>query len=251
MGKGKLVFKGEKPIKKKKRKSKHRTSSNTTATGEENTGDGIIAQTTTTVETTPPTTNAITEGISQQRQSSQTSNAPMVKIGQGKITSSGTVLMGHDTNFSSTLHAGDAIIAMIPISSSNSKVLDGKSGSATTSNRREEMRVITMSLSNNSAAISTAFSQDVKTPMGFRYIAKPRNVQKERMDRDKKVRVEKEETERSAFGIYNTSGGGTAIERDDGGGGGGQELVYRERTEHGGYRIRREMLHGGDKLTRN
>lgn len=73
-------------------------------------------------------------------------------------------------------------------------------------------------------------------------------MQKERLDRQKKVRVEKEETERSAFGIYNTSGGGgRASEKGDGD---GQELVYRERTEHGGYRIRREVIRDGNRVTR-
>ena len=100
------------------------------------------------------------------------------------------------------------------------------------------MRVLTMVLSDVSAALSTPFSCDVKIPVEFRYIQKPRNVVKERADAAKKVKVTKEEEERSAFGLYGT----------------GTEFVYRETTEHGSYRIKREKVDGnvtrGDLLER-
>jgi len=224
MGKGRLVFKGDKQAqKKKKRKVKHRTSAG--ITGEEK-YDGEILTTTTAaaaVETSERSTIP-----TKAKSSHQQPQMPTIKIGEGKITSSGTVLMGFDTNFSSTLHSGDAIIVMVPASSSSSS-----------NECIEEMRVITMSLSNNSAAVSSAFSHDLKTPTGFQYISKPRNVTKERLDRERRQNSEKEETERCAFGIYKSTEGP-----------GQQEVIYRERTEHGSYRYRRELIRGGDRVDR-
>jgi hypothetical protein len=92
---------------------------------------------------------------------------------------------------------------------------------------REEMRVITMRLSDISASISSAFSNDLKTPCEFQFIRKPRDVRKERLEKEINEKQTKEEIERTSFGTYV---------------GGGRELVYRERTEHGGYRIRKEII---------
>ncbi len=202
MGKGKLVFKGDKVKSKKKKKSKHSSEQSETVeltalSQHSGVGDSQA------LEPTKP---------EPQQQSTQ----PVIRIGKGQITASGTVIMGHDTKFNSCLNVGDAILVKIP-----SK--DGQSS-------REEMRVLTMRLSDTSASISSAFSFDLKHPTGFKYIQKPRDLKKERTEKEKKAKLTKEEIERSAFGTYR-SGDGNA-----------KELVFRERTEQGGYRIRREAV---------
>lgn len=210
MGKGKLLFKGD--SKKKKKKSKHsiKSSSSSSPTCTEE------SATTAAATATGPVLE--TEVKKSQEQEYQ---APTVQKGIGLLTSSGTVLMGHDTKFTKTINPGDAIIIQVPI--------EDPTGASTT---REEMRIVSMRLSDTSASISSAFSNDLKTPTAYKYIHKPRNVRKERADKLKKEKTNKEEIERNAFGTYSGAGGGN----------GGTEFVYRERTEHGGYRIRRENI---------
>ena len=82
-----------------------------------------------------------------------------------------------------------------------------------------------MVLSQISISISSAFSSDLKTPTEFSYINKPRDVKKENAARAQKALEEKEAVERQAMGTYGNNG----------------EIVYREKTEHGSYRIRREI----------
>lgn len=130
---------------------------------------------------------------------------PSITPGNGLISTSGTVVTGHNTSFKSDLHIGDAIMA--------------------TTERGEEMRVVTMVLSQISISISSAFSSDLKTPTQYKYIAKPRDVKKERADKARKAMAEKEEVEARAMGTYGNKG----------------EIVYREKTAHGSYRIRREQ----------
>jgi hypothetical protein len=215
MGRGKLKFKGDKDIKKKKKKSKHSTgtsaenvaaSTNTTGSAES------ISEHLTLATFSVPKVSTDLQPTSRK----QISEAPVAQKGEGLISSSGTVLMGLDTQFNSTLNPGDAILVSVPTNKH-----DGNSSI------REEMRIITMRLSETSASISSAFSTDLKTPVPFLYIAKPRNRRKDRIEKHKKDRSTKEEIERSAFGTYQ-----------------GNQFVYRERTETGGYRIRREDLGG-------
>jgi hypothetical protein len=92
----------------------------------------------------------------------------------------------------------------------------------------EEMRIVTMVLSQISISISSAFSSDLKTPTQYKFINKPRDVNKEKADRARKAMADKEEVERLAMGTYGNKG----------------EIVYREKTEHGSYRIRREQADG-------
>ena len=211
MGKGKLIFKGDKP-KKKKKKSKH-SSSSPEASNQDGNLISIPASQTHSGNSSLRHTSASTH-----KSKGPPVEAPVICQGTGRITSSGTVLMGHGTEFNTHLNVGDAIVVQIQSD-------DGPS---------EEMRVITMRLSDTSASISSAFSLDLKHPTNFQYIAKPKNIQKEKEEKEKKMRLTKEETERSAFGTYRS------------GDGKGQELVYREKTEHGSYRIRRETIDDRD-----
>lgn len=201
MGKGKLIFKGDKVKSKKKKKSKFSSKDLDVVADTQRSAVGDSQVLEQKIKSTP-----------QQ----QASSKPVIREGKGLITVSGTVIMGHDTKFNSCLNSGDAILVQIP-----SK--DGQSS-------REEMRVLTMRLSDTSASISSAFSHDLKHPTSFKYITKPRNLQKERAEKEKKEKLTKEEIERSAFGTYKSGDSSS------------KELVYRERTEHGSYRIRRETV---------
>ena len=131
---------------------------------------------------------------------------PQISEGQGFITTSATVVTGHNTTFKTQLHVGDAILAQ--------------------TTKGEEMRIVKMVLSPISISISSAFSSDLKTPMAFKYINKPRDVAREKAAKVAKARLEQEEVEQRAMGTYGNKKG---------------EIVYRERTEHGSYRIKREQ----------
>jgi len=139
---------------------------------------------------------------------------PQVQLGNGTITTSGTVVTGHGTKFTSQLRVGDALLL---------RHNDDEKTDAT-------MRVITMILSDTSLNMSTGLLTqcELRTPTTYQFIAKPRNMQEEARQRKKqKDEQSKLETEH-AFGTYAAT----------------TELVYREKTEHGGYRIRREQVDG-------
>ena len=92
-------------------------------------------------------------------------------------------------------------------------------------NGSDEMRIMTMVISDVSASISSAFTSDLRNPTQFSFISKPRDDKREMAIKAEKARLEKEEVEQRAMGTYGNKG----------------EIVYREKTEHGGYRIRKEM----------
>lgn len=223
MGKGKLTFKGDAKKQKKKKRSKSKHS--ITIGGQKSSNEGLDNAATDTlgqsihasVDETVPSTSSSTESKPIPAAASMT---PRIEKGKGKVTSSASVLTGYETQFSN-LRAGDAILVqLLPIPGSETK---------------QEMRVITMILSNTSASISTPFSQDLKSPTQYSFISKPRNYEEEARVRLKKQKELTEETERCAFGTYKSTVGN-------------KELVYREKTVNGGYRIRKETLH--DDVTR-
>ena len=222
MGKGKLVFKGEKPKSKKKKKSHHSSKSSSSSQRIEK---DVYIPISTEAQHHSAGRESQTRLSTKNTSTTPSSTQPVIHKGQGKITSSGTVLMGFNTKFNSCLNAGDAIIVKIPASN------DQGSSSSSSSSSKDEMRVVTMRLSDTSASISSSFSQDLKHPTSFQYITKPKNLRKEREEKEKRKRLTESEIERSAFGTYKSGGNGQT-----------QELVYRERTEHGSYRIRREEV---------
>jgi len=209
MARGLLVFKGDEKAKKarknKTKKSRRDVDADATSSVADNADSAA-----------PPPAAASASGIvresigSREGEESNPQNDGNSGVdlhmhdGRGLISTSGTVISGHGTAFSAHLRGGDAIIVRI--------------------NNREEMRVITMVLSKISISISTAFSEDIKTPTPFQYISKPRDVKKESATRARQALEEKETVERHAMGTYGNKG----------------EMIYREKTEHGGYRIRRE-----------
>lgn len=74
----------------------------------------------------------------------------VVRTGTGRITSSGTTVHGHGTEFMSQLSVGDAIIITHPTT------------------LQEETKIVRMVLSNVSAGISSAFSSDLISTTSFR-----------------------------------------------------------------------------------
>jgi hypothetical protein len=199
MARGALVFKGDAAPKKKSKKNKHSKTN-------------IVA------ETPPLEQHSVLPPVirPQQRTITQEQEVPSMKEGTGRITISGTVVTGIGTRFEKELNQGDALI-----------IGAGES---------QEMRVVTMRLSNTSCAISSSFGENCKLPTPFFVIRKPRNKEKEARSQLLKEQQEKYEVEQQAFGTYQ-----------------GDELVYREKTEHGNYRIKRvkvdESTTRGDLLS--
>mgnify|MGYP005850646073 CR=1 FL=1 len=199
MGRGLLVFKGDKP-KKKKKKSKHERSGG--HDDEPAATDASVAAASALPETTESNRKP---AVVSQVASTTAVTTPKIHMGRGTITTSGTVVAGHDTKFTKELRQGDALLVQV--------------------GQQDEMRVITMLLSDISINLSSPFSENMVKPVSYRYIPKPRNTQREAKPAREKATREAVEEEVKA------SGTGTA-----------QELVYRERTAHGSYRIRRKQL---------
>mmetsp|Transcript_2846 Transcript_2846/g.6162 ORF Transcript_2846/g.6162 Transcript_2846/m.6162 type:complete len:249 (+) Transcript_2846:784-1530(+) len=163
-----------------------------------------------------PGTRADTDVLSAPRnrtKEASSSLAPTIQKGTGRITTSGTVVSGHDTKFEKEISVGDAILVTLP------------------GNDAEEMRVVTMRLSNASLNLSSAFSRNLVEPHGFRYVRKPRNPDQERREERQKQLEEAEEVERRAFDIYG---------KGDGSNGRQNIFTYREKTETGSYRVKQQ-----------
>lgn len=189
MGRGQLVFKGE-TSKKAKKKAKYDRKQDTKVNS-----TSVV--------------NSVSKDEHTQYVSKPTNTSsvpsPTIEDGIGQITSSSTVVMGHGTSFTNTLSVGDAILVQVD------------------ENQPQEMRVITMCLSNTSINMSSAFSRNLTTPASFQYIRKPKASGQSRAAKNK---LELDDHER-ASGFQ-----------------GSNELVYRESTENGSYRIKKETVTG-------
>lgn len=180
--------------------------------------DGAIAATGTITTTRASTVDTLTPSLPivvPRTTPSSSTTQQLLKEGSGQITTSGTVVTGYDTRFEKELSMGDAIIVRI--------------------GEQQEMRVVTMRLGNISCAISSSFSSNIKQRTDFSIIHKPRDQRREALVSAQKEVVDKEEEEKQAFGTYGST----------------DELVYREVTEHGGYRIKRVKVEGQKKVTRS
>jgi hypothetical protein len=214
MGRGALLFKGEeKSTKKKKSKAKHQA-------WKDNIEQKVPTAAVTTTRPQYRLDRVATHAAGSKRsaapaqaasaQSAQKPEAtPTLKTPVGEITTSGTVVTGYDTRFTRDVSVGDALIVTI----------DGK----------QEMRVVTMRLSDMSLNLSSAFSQNVSVAKTFQVIAKPKNVAQETRKQQLDALQNAKDEEQQAFGTYGTT----------------EELVYREKTANGSYRIKREKVQGG------
>jgi hypothetical protein len=184
MGKGALVFKGDAKPTKKKKKAKHTTSSSTTS------GSEIPSSETAAYAKQQPPQKASSAAAPAD------AAAPKIQTGAGLITTSGTVVTGHNgTQFLRQLRVGDALMV------------------------GNEMRVVTMCLSNASVNLSSALGNNLTAPTPFSYITKPRSTKALPKNDD-------HETGATASGTYASN----------------QELVYREKTQNGSYRIVKKQL---------
>ena len=171
MGKGALVFKGDKPkskSKKSKKSSKKSKHSGGSGGGDDDgherrpvSSPSAAAAAAAAAQHAGPTSAVATYDASSS--AAVAAPQPQIEEGIGRITASGTVLTGHGTQLKKQgIRAGDAILVSV----------DGK----------EEMRVLTMVLSEGSASLSTPFGISLKIPTAFQFIQKPRDVAKERAE---------------------------------------------------------------------
>ena len=214
MGKGKLLFKGDRPKKKKKSKSKHLSLSK----DNKNEAELVTASSSHQSSSSSPgavdndaTVAGVADTSDRKSVAASSSSAPTVRAGSGKITTSGTVVTGYDgtTKFEKEVAQGDALLCVI--------------------NGREELRVITMRLSNVSLNLSSPFSQNLSIPTSYQFIKQPRDKMKERKLAKKKELETKQEREQHAYDLYQST----------------EAVVYREKTETGSYRIKRDTIEGG------
>ena len=189
--KGKLNFKGVKPIKKSLKRR----------IGEDDSADIGVDN-----EMTESKDSRIIENVS----------ADEIKIvsGTGRLTSSGTTILGHGTLFMNELSHGDAIIVSHPTT-----FLD-------------ETKIVRMVLSNMSISISSAFSTDLISTAPFRFIKAPKDPSSssssgENDEKKKKLMTGKgqQDSEEAAFGEYVSQGGTKAVYR------------VKKTGPHGGYKM--------------
>ena len=214
MGRGALTFKGESP-KKRKKKNKHSTA----AVLDHEHKDSAAAAAAAAAPAKLVAADTVTEypsststSVELARRDKPTSS-PQLRQGTGHITTSGTVVTGHDTRFMKEINSGDAVVV------------------------NQEMRVVTMRLSDISINLSSAFTQNYATPVCFQYICKPRSGPSAtaKAEAREKATIEGQH----AFDIYKGGSGGSSS-----GNVGSSELVYREKTENGSYRIKRVQVDG-------
>ena len=212
MGRGALIFKGDATAPRKKSsalKNKKRPLPDN--------GVGSVEQTTTAVAQTKECFKA-----------SHAQPSPQIVVGRGKITVSGTVVTGYDTRFTNDVQVGDALLV------------------------NHEMRVITMRLSDISLNLSSSFSPSVVTskPISYSYICKPRDVTKDSELEQRKVATEKAadiERHQNAFASAITTS--NALTSGASPSNTNTTIVYRERTEHGNYRIKHMKAADGKAIT--
>lgn len=142
-----------------------------------------------------------------------------VRVGTGRVSSSGTVVAGHETAFMDELRGGDALIVTHPTT-----LVD-------------ETRIVTMVLSNVSISLSSAFSTDLVSTCAFRYVSAPRQEETPEMRATRLKNLEAAQ-QNTALGDYGSS----------------DTLVYRKRKKgavggSNGYEIVREKLHDDKSRT--
>ena len=207
MGRGALVFKGDDRPKKKKKKVKHHAAntdgaSSTTLANTSSSSDPVAARN--------PEAPTRASSAKESASSSAAATAPKIMKGTGTLTTSGTVVTGYETRFLKELAVGNALLI------------------------GTEMRVVTMSLSNSSVNVSSAFSQNYGTPVSFQYIPKPKTTGSS--TREEELAAKERMEQQNVSGTYASN----------------NELVYREPTANGSYRIVKKKLSvkDGDMVSR-
>lgn len=175
--KGKLSFKGVKPVKKTTKRKFN----------DDDDADGP------TIEKEVQSSSGASSNVKSST-SIENASADEIKIlaGTGRLTSSGTTILGHGTLFMSELTHGDAIIVSHP-----STFLD-------------ETKIVRMVLSNMSISVSSAFSSDLISTASFRYIKAPKDPSSSVEEGENKPKVMsgkgQQNSEEAAFGEYVSQG---------------------------------------------
>ncbi len=131
---------------------------------------------------TAPSSSAQYSGSREQHSIDEAQEVKVLN-GIGRITSSGTTVHGHGTEFMSQLSVGDALMIVHP-------------GSLA-----EETKVVRMVLSNVSLGLSSAFSSDLISTATFRYIKAPKDEISEEEAAKKEIQ-KMHKSEEAAFGTY-------------------------------------------------
>jgi len=200
--KGQLLFKGDKRPKKKSKKSKAKNDNKKQQArddddDDDDDDDGVVVQ-----QQDAPATTVVQKPKAAAAATTTPAAMPAIQSGTGKITTSGTVVTGFGTKFTSQVGVGDAILV------------------------GDEMRVITMRLSDTSLNLSSAFSKNSKEPTGFRFVAKPKNQQEAHLAQQKQQQEASAAVQRNAFDIYGKNNKNV--------------FTYREKTETGSYRVKQQ-----------
>lgn len=205
--KGKLSFKGQK-------KAVKSSGSSGSSGGKQSRGGTAEAQ----IRRDAAGTEAVSAEGGGPRAEEQQEEELVERQGTGRITSSGTTVYGHFTEFAAQLSPGDAIIITHPTT------------------LQQETKIVRMVLSNISMGISSSFSTDLISTTAFKYIKAPRDDSKEREAAALAVQ-KRHKGEEDAFGTYASRGGEQLVyrEKKSGGSGGGS---------FGGYKIVKQTLDG-------
>jgi hypothetical protein len=179
MGRGALLFKGEeKSTKKKKNKAKHQSwkdaieqkevpTAPVTNTRHQYRLDRVVTHVAggSSKRSATPATPA---ALAATQKSDAAAALPTCQTPVGAITTSGTVVTGYETRFTRDVSVGDALIVTIK----------GSGG------KQQEMRIVTMRLSDMSLNLSSAFSANVTVATTFQVMAKPKHVEHETRKRN-------------------------------------------------------------------
>jgi hypothetical protein len=163
---GKLKLKGDKPKKKKKRER------------EDDAGD-----------------DDDNDDLASLQAQGQLQNDPVP--GEGKLTTSGVVVMGADTNFASELAVGDSLLVTISDRFRNVQ--------------SDESRIVNMVLGKSSLNLEAPFSCDVTSPTSFMVLKKAPDLEALRAARAEEKRRRKKAEEDSSTVTYKVlkAGSGT------------------------------------------
>jgi len=238
--KGMLLFKGDKKRPKKKSKK-----SKTDRDKNHHRGEQVISNDSV-VPATHDNLSHSAEPRPKQQSAASAALVPTIETGKGRITTSGTVVTGHGTKFEREISIGDAILVTIHHTNDDDRTRPDEmfSGNPIVPKRdnpsqpTEEMRIVTMRLSDVSLNLSSAFSKNLSEPTSFRYVKKPRDLQQEQRKKRQKQREATNALEQSVYDIYKTNNGNS------------NTYTYREKTETGSYRIKQGSLTAGSTSSR-
>jgi hypothetical protein len=119
------------------------------------------------------------------------------QVGEGKLSTSGVVVMGHNTDFGSQIEVGDSILVTVSDRFRNTQV--------------DESRVVNMVLGRSSLNIEAPFSCDVVAPASFMFVKRKPDfeaLRAARKEEKKRARMLEEEEATVTYKTYKHGDGG-------------------------------------------